>query len=100
MEISENTLTAFQGLVNDASQESPRPGKRVKIMQGKHQGKIGLVFWHGKDSFSNAGRYDSNWLVTTLREAMGRIGYRIGVQDEKTGEKFFTKAEYAMVEIS
>lgn len=91
-----STDPAYAGLqeaINVACERSPRVGKRVTIYHGKHRGKSGIVFWHGKNKHKRD--HSSNWMQAGLREAIGTTGYRIGVQTDG-GEKFFTSAEYAI----
>lgn len=86
---------SLQTAIYEAGKDKPGKGKTVKIIHGKHQGKTGIVFWHGRDRFDHSDRYFNtyqNW----LHDAAGRIGYRIGVRTD-TGEEFFTKAEYAEI---
>lgn len=87
---------SVQGAFDHLARYSPRKDTLVSITAGKHKGKIGRVFWHGVDMYGqSAFRYGSD-IQISLREAAGRYGFRIGVKLE-SGEKFFTKADYAMV---
>ena len=71
---------------------SPRKGTRVNIVRGKHKGKSGIVFWHGTDKYAYVvGR---TAIQDTMREIIGKYGYRIGVRTDD-GKKIFTSAEYA-----
>lgn len=73
--------------------ERPDKGKRVRVIGGvKYKGLEGIVFWHGKDRYSYAGRYDGNALQASLREARGKYGFRIGIKTDQ-GEKFFIAAD-------
>ncbi len=93
MKVTDGQCRALQGLFNEASKNKPSKGKTVIIRQGrKHLNKMGVVFWHGKDTFAHQSK--DNWVVDGMKQAMGRRGFRIGVKTE-SGEKFFCPAEYA-----
>lgn len=95
--MNEETRQALQAAVNAAYADSPRIGRRVRIIDGrKHLGKTGVVVWHGPDRYSDAGRYDASWMSAAMREASGVYGYRIGVQTDD-GSRFFVPADYAEV---
>lgn len=89
-----DTSRSFQSVLIRATQHAPTVGKLVSITRGKHKGAIGIVTWHGKDRFSPAGRYESNWLQTALREARGKYGFSIRVRCPD-GTAFFASATYA-----
>jgi len=99
MEVSDGAISALGDIMGSASDESPRKGRQVTILRGKHKGKSGIVFWHGKDQFARVSRYDGNWMQQSMTAAIGRSDYRIGVQTE-SGEKFFTNADYAQVYVN
>lgn len=78
------------------AEEKPSKGKLVLIDGGrKHTGKVGIVFWHGRDKFAGSSYGDS--FQRAAADAMGRHGFRVGVEDAETGERFFVPAEYASV---
>ena len=83
---------SMKGLCTDASQTSPRPGKRVNIVRGKHKGKVGVVTWHGENKFYDRTRYGSA-LSHMLGEAIGLHGFRVRIQPDDDSEAFFTNAE-------
>lgn len=86
---------SLQALFDEVDIVAPRVGRTVKITQGKHKGIVGVVFWHGEDRYSTAGRYGSD-IQLCLRDARGRDGFRIGVR-AKDGSKVFCCADYAIV---
>tara|TARA_R100001244_G_scaffold111337_1_gene82354 strand:+ start:283 stop:597 length:315 start_codon:yes stop_codon:yes gene_type:complete len=78
------------GLGRFLEESCPSNGKRVEVKKGKHKGKIGIVFWHGKDRFKYSSRYDSSVSKWT-KNLSGISGFRCGVDSE--GDKFFVSAE-------
>lgn len=90
-------LTLFKDILQEEGRLAPRRGTKVQVRTKKHFGKIGVVFWHGVDKFSHAGRYGDP-IMEHLRQCGGRYGYRVGVQLE-SGEKIFTSAEQVIVEV-
>ncbi|MFA6904122.1 MAG: hypothetical protein WC236_13685 [Gallionellaceae bacterium] len=85
-----------QSLASELSRYRPFVGRTVKVIEGKkHCGEIGVVFWHGADKFGAPLRYCDDY-TRAMASAMGRYGFRIGVQTED-GAKFFVKADSVMV---
>ena len=87
-----------QELANALSACRPFVGRTVKVASGrKHKGKVGVVFWHGRDTFSDAFRYGDSYQHAAM-EVMGRYGYRVGIKDYE-GNKFFVPADNVIVSI-
>lgn len=84
----------WQGLFNSVALEKPAVGRTVRIMRGKHHGKIGVVKKHQQSRFKDAFRY-GNAASHAMTQVHGRYGFCILVQCD--GESFWTDAEYAMV---
>lgn len=88
-----------QALANSLSAYRPFVGRTVRVDKGrKHLGTLGTVTWHGVDHFSKAGRYGGPD-VQSVREVMGRWGYRVRVQPLDGSEPFFVSAENVMVSV-
>jgi hypothetical protein len=81
---------SLRGICDIAAKDKPGIGRRVEIINGKHKGKIGIVFWHGKDRFKYDRRYMTD-LSACVADARGIYGFRVGVQTES--EKFFVAAD-------
>jgi hypothetical protein len=84
-----------QALCNDLARYRPHVGRTVRVMADapkKHQGKTGVVFWHGVTNLRGEWRYGDK----ALQEVRGRYGYRVGIRTEE-GEKVFVPAECTMV---
>ena len=96
MEVTETQKDAIRGLYAQANREKPAVGRTVGIIRGKHRGKHGKVFWHGKDRYDTSDRYRTNWVADGLNAAFGRHGYRIGIETDD-GDRIFTRAEYGVV---
>lgn len=82
-------LNAIAPVLMEVSRSAPIKGRTVKA-----QGKVGKVFWHGRDRYSFAFRYGGE-ATAHLRECAGRYGYRIGVETEEG--RIFVKADEAIV---
>ena len=93
--ITAENRDAWQALVTSEAAQRPIKGTTVRITTGKFEGQTGTVTWHGVDAYYSWRYFDSAMKV--LAQARGREGYRIRVQPE-TGDAFFTKAEYALVQ--
>lgn len=39
------------GICEIASKDKPRVGLTVEVLRGKNKGKVGIVFWHGRNHF-------------------------------------------------
>lgn len=88
----DNAWKALASIASDVAKGAPTVGKRVTIVDGrKHKGKTGVVFWHGADKFT--GRTYGDAMQKCLRDAMGKYGFRCGIQSD-SGEKFFVPADY------
>jgi hypothetical protein len=92
-EKKDRAWNAMRTLSKKIVADSPREGKLVEIFKGKHKGKVGVVFWHGRDKFSTS-QYQTS-IQSAMSESKGTFGFRIGVKTSG-GEKFFTKAEYTI----
>ncbi len=89
----DNAVKALPGIMAKVAEDCPAKGKRVKVIKGqKHNGKEGIVFWHGRDKFVNPFKYSSGLFQGALTEARGTWGYRVGIRTD-SGEKFFVKAD-------
>ena len=92
----DRAYAALPGICATLAEERPARGVRVEVTKGrKYKGACGIVFWHGEDRFSRAGRYCDS-LADALRRARGVYGYRIGVVTE-SGERFFVPADYVRI---
>lgn len=100
MNATSNNIESDHELLRSAlsalSKDAPTVGRRVSIDRGKHKGKSGVVLWHGRDAYKNPGRYEANWMVSSMRAARGKTFYRIRVRFDD-GTDAFTNAEYATV---
>jgi hypothetical protein len=88
----------FQSLFDSVAPKRPDVGKRVTVNSGKHKRKCGIVTWHGVNKFSDAWRYGNDAEIS-LREAMGKFGYRVRIQPDE-GEPFFVEANNVTVVIA
>lgn len=93
--MSDDYLAALAPVLLDLGQVAPLKGRIVQTRDKKHFGKIGRVFYHGRDRFSKSERYGDS-AVQHLRECGGRCGYRIGIETRE-GEKFFISAAAVLV---
>jgi hypothetical protein len=73
----------------------PDLGRMAVVMQGKRAGVRGTIFWHGKDRFSQAGRYMEEF-QRHLLDVKGSYGFRVGIESN-TGERFFVAADKVLV---
>ena len=95
MTITRDDWSTLMPSIEKAYANSPRVGRTVKVVKGrKHLGETGKVTWHGRDKFSRD--YASNDIQATLRDAIGRIGYRVKIVTA-SGESFFVNADYVEV---
>ena len=78
------------GLGKFLEEDCPSKGKRVEVTKGKHKGKTGIVFWHGKDRFKYTNQFDTP-VTEWAGNLMGISGFRCGVDSE--GDKFFVSSE-------
>lgn len=88
--ITPENRDAWQELANSLSAQRPSKGKTVRILEGKHKGKEGKVFFHAIDKWNDAYRY-CNEAQAHMRDMAGRFGWRVGVKTP-SGETFFTIA--------
>jgi hypothetical protein len=87
---------AWQQVANTVSISRPSVGRRVVVTGSKkHNGKVGIVRWHGVDKYSDAFRYCDN-AQATMREMMGTYGYCVKIVLDN-GESFFVKADQCEV---
>lgn len=68
-------------------EKRPSREKRVKVLHGKHKGKIGLVTWHGPSGFGHR-KHKDIWVA----HAIGREGYRVKIRTQYN-EEFYVDAE-------
>lgn len=88
---------AGQSIADELSKDRPSVGRRVTVVKGKnHQGKTGVVFWHGRDRFSDAFRYADSAMSACL-QVRGCAGYRVGIET-KEGERLFVRADYVSID--
>ena len=87
----------WKKFVKENEPQRPSVSKRVIVIQGrKHKNKEGLVFWHGRDKYSN-NQYGSA-ASDALRDIIGRDGWRVGIETYE-GERFFVNADYVEVQL-
>lgn len=87
----DRAMSALPDIIKSAN--VPAKGSRVEIIQGrKHKGKIGTVFYRGRDQFRPRSCYGSD-LQRTMSDALGHND-RIGVITDD-GEKFFVPLMYS-----
>ena len=79
---------SLPGLMEIAARDKPGIGCCVKVLRGKHAGKLGEVFWHGPAPHFYVHMSD---MEDAMRQARGIYGFRVGVKTES--EKFFVDAE-------
>lgn len=85
---------AWQKLFDDLGKDRPSVGKKVLVTSGKHKGKVGRVFWHGRNPHSDAWRYGGE-AEHHFRDAAGKYGFRVGIRifiDDEEIDKFFVDA--------
>lgn len=88
--ITSDTRDAWQKLADDLGPARPSKGKRVRVTQGKHKGKEGIVTWHDRDKFDSTSRYETT-AQAWLRDMAGTYGYRCRIDTDT--ETFFVGAE-------
>lgn len=88
--INSDTRGAWQDLANQTATNRPSKGKQVRVTEGRHAGKIGIVTWHGASRYRET-RYCSDAQLH-LRDMVGREGFRCGVRTD-SGETFFVDAD-------
>ncbi len=93
--LTQENAPVIQSLLNSVAMDKPRIGCTVKILTGKHAGKIGIVEKHIVSRFERAFRY-GNEMSHYMAQARGRYGYAILVQPEDA-PTFWTKADNVMV---
>ena len=94
--LSEVPRETLQSLFNTVALDKPNVGSTVRITKGyKHQGKVGIVKRHQRDSYVDPFRYgnDASHHMTQVR---GRYGYIVLIEQEN-GSRFWVKASYCMV---
>jgi hypothetical protein len=94
--LTEVPREVLQSLFNTVALDKPAVGSTVRITQGyKHQGKVGIVKRHQRDSYVDPFRYgdSANHHMTVVS---GRYGYIVLIEQED-GSTFWVKASYCMV---
>lgn len=81
-------------MFNEVSKEKPAIGRMVRIICGKHHGKIGVVKRHTISKFVKSFRY-GNEATRAMIQARGRYGFCVLIQNDT--ESFWTNADYCMV---
>jgi hypothetical protein len=88
---------AIGEIAKNVSAQRPDKGKRVEVISGrKHLGKIGVVFWHGRNPFDRFPHRYHTSIQAAMSDAIGIHGFRIGIRTD-AGEKFFTEAQRVKV---
>lgn len=87
---------SIQELFDSVAEKAPIKGRRVAVNRGKHKGKSGVVFFHGEDRYSDAGRYCASSMQDAMRRAGGQYGFRVGIETDD-GDRFFCCADYVEV---
>lgn len=92
--ITAENAPVLQGLFNEVGKARPNPGTLVRVMYGKHTGKVGVVRKHFQSRYSTAYRYASGMSAHML-DARGRSGWCISVDAD--GDRFHVDADKVMV---
>lgn len=92
--ITAENRDSWQSLANMVSKEKPDVGRTVRVLNGKHKGKIGKVIRHQLDQYYNAYRYGSP-AQHMLTDMMGRYGYVVLI--ETPNGNIWVKASNTMV---
>lgn len=92
--ITAENRSGWQSLADSAAAQRPGVGKTVTVVSGKHAGKTGKVFWHGRDKFER--NYYQSDAQLLLRQINGRNGFRVGILTD-SGERFFVKGDNVTV---
>lgn len=92
--ITRENAPALQSLFRSANMEKPNEGCIVKVLSGKHVGKIGIVKKHMHSRYENPYRY-GNEMSHHMLDARGRSGYEVLIQNDN--ESFWVKANNTMV---
>jgi hypothetical protein len=87
-------LALLQQIEKKLEQQRPSPGKHIRITQGKHKGRSGVVLQHVLD------QHDFTMLTSRIelnetqqvREWRGREGYQVLIKDLHTKETLWIKA--------
>ena len=87
----EAVYKALPGIMEIASRDCPSIGLTVEVLQGKHRGKTGVVFWHGRNPYIRFPHQFHTDLQAAVSDASGIHGFRIGIKTEE--EKFFVDAD-------
>ena len=94
---------ALQGLANIFSATRPSVGRTVRVFRRldtkcprKHDGKIGVVAWHGRDKFCNPYRYGDSATHFAM-DCMGAWGFRVRLIPADGSEPFFVPASAVIV---
>lgn len=90
----ENALI-LQSLFRSVNKDKPDVGCTVKVLNGKHIGKIGVVQKHMRSRFENPYRY-GNEMSHHMTDVRGRNGYTILIKQENN-VTFWIKADNVMV---
>lgn len=81
----------FQDLFNTVARDKPIIGTTVRVLRGKHSGKIGEVKRHIVSRYKQPFRY-GNEASHAMCQARGRYGYVVLVQPEH-GPEFWIDAD-------
>ncbi len=79
--ITAENAPVIQSLLQSVNKEKPEQGQTIKVLTGKHTGKIGIVKKHMQSRFVNAYRYGDG-MTHHMTDARGRYGYTILVECE------------------
>lgn len=92
--ITAENAPVLQSLFNAVNRDKPDVGCTVRVLRGKHTGKIGIVKKHMLSRYENPYRYGSA-MQHHMIDARGRSGYTILIQQDD--ETFWVPAKNVMV---
>jgi hypothetical protein len=84
----------FQELFNSVARDKPSIGATIRVIYGKHSGKIGTVTRHMLSRYKHPFRY-GNAASHAMTQARGRGGYVVLVKTEM--ETFWVDADKVML---
>lgn len=93
--LTRENAPAIQSLLQMVNKDKPDVDCMVRVLRGKHAGKVGTVRKHVRSRFENPYRY-ANEMMAHMIDARGRYGFAILVATD-AGATFWTKADYVMV---
>lgn len=93
--ITRENAPIIQSLLTMVNLDKPEVGCTIKVLTGKHKGKLGIVQKHIRSRFENPYRY-GNEMSHHMTDARGREGYCILIK-QGDGGTFWTKANNVIV---